>query len=145
MKEAKDSYLLYWWHRLDEEDFVQFTICVLDQFTPANSDDFTLVFDQRTSIQTREKKDDILKEKINSNMGRVGDGVINLSYVSIMREIETWENSLFEFEEKMDDMEDEEDSERTNRKKRNLKKRISSLELKIEESKKVCLEMKSKE
>ena len=77
-------------------------------------------------------------------MGRVGDRVINLSYVSIMRKIETWENTLFDFEEKMDDLE-EEDTDRTSQKKVNLKKRIASLEAKIEESKKVCIEMKRKD
>lgn len=77
-------------------------------------------------------------------MGRVGDGVINLSYVSIMHKIEAWENTLFDFEEKMDDLE-EEDTDRTSQKKVNLKKRIASLEAKIEESKKVCIEMKRKD
>ena len=38
-----DSWLLYWWHRLDQEGFVQFTLCVLDKFQSTNSDEFNLV------------------------------------------------------------------------------------------------------
>ena len=40
---TNSSYLLYWWHKLDNEGFVQFTICVLDRFQRANSTIFQLV------------------------------------------------------------------------------------------------------
>ena len=43
IKNENESYLLYWWHRLDTEDFVQFTICVLDKFHIANATDFALI------------------------------------------------------------------------------------------------------
>ena len=40
---SSDVYLLYWWHCLDEEGFLQFTICTLDCFMQANADKFNLV------------------------------------------------------------------------------------------------------
>ena len=43
IRDSKESYLLYWWHRLDDEGFIQFTICVLEKFNRANTEDFTLV------------------------------------------------------------------------------------------------------
>ena len=39
---ANESYLLYWWHKLDEEGFVQFTLCILDKLQRANTRDFNL-------------------------------------------------------------------------------------------------------
>ena len=41
--EVNQSYLLYWWHTLDKEGFVQFTLCVLDQFQRASTPEFNLV------------------------------------------------------------------------------------------------------
>ena len=41
---VKETYLLYWWHKLDVEGFVQFTLCILDKFQRANASDFQLVF-----------------------------------------------------------------------------------------------------
>ena len=43
IKNSTESYLLYWWHCLDEDGFVQFTLCVLDKFMRANANDFALV------------------------------------------------------------------------------------------------------
>ena len=65
MKNANESYLLYWWHRLDTEDFVQFAICVLDKFQRANTMDFALVSNKHsssTSSPNRTKQDDELKK-----------------------------------------------------------------------------------
>ena len=46
-----ESWLLYWWHRLDQEGFVQFTLCVLDKFQRANSDEFNLVSGEAKKIK----------------------------------------------------------------------------------------------
>ena len=35
------SYLLYCWHRLDIEEFLMFTVCILDKFQKSNSKDFS--------------------------------------------------------------------------------------------------------
>ena len=139
IKDDRESYLLYWWHRLDEEDFVQFTICVLDKFHRSNANEFTLVFNNRPDSHTRKSKDDIIKDRIATNMGRVGEGVVSLSYCSLQREIEAWENTCYDYQEKLDDLVNEDKNERTIRKRRNLKKRITSLEEKVQRPRRCAL------
>jgi len=61
MKNANESYLLYWSHFLDTEDFVQFTICVLDKFQRANVTDLALISNKHSSSssspnRTRKRK-----------------------------------------------------------------------------------------
>ena len=87
------------------------------------------------------KKDDAVKEKIAQNMGRVGDGVLSLSYVTMQREIETWESTAFNLTDKLYDMEEEEQTDRVVQKMSNLKKRLLSLEENISESKKRCAKL----
>ena len=89
---------MYWWHRLDDEGFIQFTICVLEKFNRANTEDFTLVLIKGMNLTP------VRRSRISSKrkLARIWEGLakLHLSYVSIMREIETWENTLFDFEEK---------------------------------------------
>ena len=138
IKSDSESYLLYWWHRLDEEDFVQFTICALDKFHRSNATEFTRVFNERKSDLVRIRKDDVIKEKMAENMGRVGDGVLSLSIVNIQREIESWEATAFDLSDRLFDLEDGELTDRTISRITNIKKRIFSLEEKIEGGKKRC-------
>ena len=126
---------------MDEEDFVQFTICVLDKFHRSNSVEFTRAFNEKKKEFVRQKKDDAVKEKIAQNMGRVGDGVLSLSYVTMQREIETWESTAFNLTDKLYDMEEEEQTDRVVQKMSNLKKRLLSLDEKISESKKRCAKL----
>ena len=89
----------------------------------------------------RQKKDNVLKEKIAQNMGRVGDGVLSLSYVTMQREIETWESTAFTLNDRLYDMEEEEQTDRVVHKISNFKKRLHLLEEKIGESKKRCAKL----
>lgn len=40
---VKETYLLYYWHKLDVDGFVQFTLCILDKFQRLNDTEFQLV------------------------------------------------------------------------------------------------------
>ena len=68
-KAHNDSFLLYWWHRLDTEGFVQFTICVLDKFHCANAKHFALVSDIYCSPSSRETSAKKEKKEIAKQMG----------------------------------------------------------------------------
>ena len=140
IKNAAETYLLYWWHRLDCEGFVQFTLCVLDKFQRANSADFALVSNKNivSSSPTRAKKDDELKEKMTNNIGKVGDGVQSLSYITIQREIENWETKHFDLTCKLIP-EINEGAPSSAHVAKVIKKRIRELEDKIEEAKKRCV------
>ena len=138
IKNENESYLLYWWHRLDTEDFVQFTICVLDKFHISNATDFALISNKNNqspkSPSKYKQEDDKLKREMTDNMGKVGDGVITMSYITIQREIENWESTAFMLECKL--LEDGE-----NIAVEFIKKRITQLEDKISDAKKRCLHM----
>jgi len=138
IKNENESYLLYWWHRLDTEDFVQFTICVLDKFHIANATDFALISNKNSQSPNASNKnkenDEKMKREMTANMGKVGDGVITMSYITIQREIENWESTAFTLECKL-----LEDSE--NVAVEFIKKRILQLEEKISDAKKRCLHM----
>ena len=56
---VKEKYLLYWWHKLDVEGFVQFTLCILDKFQRANTSNFQLVsnvYNENSSKKKRKRK-----------------------------------------------------------------------------------------
>ena len=71
-------------------------------------------------------------------MGRVGDGVLSLSIVNMQREIESWESTAFDLSDRLFDLEDEEQTYQTISRIANIKKRILSLEDKIDGGKKRC-------
>ena len=127
---------------MDEEDFIQFTICALDKFHRVNSNEFALVSDNRGAQFTRKKKDDELKDKIATNMGRVGDGVLNLSYVTLQREIQIWEAESFRLDVQVDGLEEEDQTNRNVKLVNRLKKRILSLDTTINDAKKRFLSYK---
>ena len=52
VKNGNESYLLYCWRRLDEEDFFQFTICILNKFHRSNTTDYTLVSNKHSTSTT---------------------------------------------------------------------------------------------
>ena len=53
-----------------------------------------------------------MKEKITQNMGRVGDGVLSLAYVTMQREIETWESTVLTLTDKVYDLGEEPQTDR---------------------------------
>ena len=85
-----ESWLLYWWHRLDEQGFVQFTLCVLDKFQRTNSDEFNLVSGEaknnKAASDINQSPD--IRQAIANNIGKVGTGVAALVYVMLNRAIE---------------------------------------------------------
>ena len=105
LKMKNESYLLYWRHCLDTEDFVQFTICVLETFHTSNATDFALISNKNNQSQKAPAKykqeDEKIKREMTDNMGKVGDGVITISYITIQREIENWELTAFMLECKL--------------------------------------------
>ena len=56
IKAQTESYLLYWWHWLDIDDFVQFTLCVLDKFQRSNATDFALIFNKHVAPSPNKSK-----------------------------------------------------------------------------------------
>ena len=88
-------FLLYWWHKLDGEGFVQFTLCIIDKFQRSNAVDFQLVSNTYTSSSPKKGKDENTKIMIASNMGKVGEAINNTSVINTRREIDTWQSELF--------------------------------------------------
>ena len=72
-----ETYLLYWWHRLDEEDVLQFTVCVLDQFQRANSETYALVGREHVSAskENSNSPSESIKREMLKNISRVGSRV----------------------------------------------------------------------
>ena len=106
---ANDSYLLYWWHRLDAEYFIQSTLCVLDNFQRSDAKEFSLVSNNHaspTKSVNNKKKDKNIKEEMIKNMTIVGDGFKALSYVAIQSEVEAWEDVCYRLEDTFMDLED---------------------------------------
>ena len=101
---TNSSYLLYWWHKLDNEGFVQFTICVLDRFQRANSTIFQLVSSEHNASSPGRagRRDDRTQREMSENMGRIGDGIRTMSVIHARREIETWQKELYNVQEVMD-------------------------------------------
>ena len=132
-----ESYLLYWWNKLDQEGFVQFTLCVLDKFQRANTTKFNLVSNIHLIPTKRStgNQDDENKKKRAINMGLVGEGIKTMSYITIEREIENWEERLYKMEDKLVDYEDA--SEYSCKMIDNTKKRMRDLEDKISNQKRL--------
>ena len=65
-----ETFFLYWWHRLDEEGFVHFTLCILDKFQRANAKYFALVSNQHTNTVGLKRGNDV-KVDIAKNMAMV--------------------------------------------------------------------------
>ena len=79
-----DISLLYWWHRLDEEGYLQFTICVLDIFQRSNTDEFLLVSKSYAGSSPASGPSENLKKEMAKNVAIVGEGVKTLSYTSLV-------------------------------------------------------------
>ena len=137
---SNSSYMLYWWHKLDVEDFVQFTICTLDKFHRANASEFQLVSSEHQSPLRRVKQNDDVKNiALTETMGRIGDGIKTLSVITARREIESWQKELFNMEEVQEDLDEVDDSSTRGQKKRKrVERRIGELKGQINETKKIC-------
>ena len=75
-------------------------------------------------------------------MGRVGDGVLNLSYVTLQREIQIWEAESFKLDVQVNGLEEEDQTNRNVKLVNRLKKMILSLDTTINDAKKRCLSYK---
>ena len=95
--------MLYWWHWLDQEGFVQFTVCVLDKFQRANSKDFNLVSSEARKQNEKNKKLDI-KEAIADNIKTVGNSVATLGFALLNDKINQWQGEKYNLEDLLDDM-----------------------------------------
>ena len=107
---SKDSYLLYWWNKLDVEGFMQLTLCTLDKFQRANATDFNIVSYTHNFPSLRVAKDNTHKKVMSDNMGRVGYGITTMSIITACCEIETWQEKLFNLENELKDLEKKSDS-----------------------------------
>ena len=95
-----DYWLLYWWHRLDTEQMLQFTICILDKFQRANAETFALVARERdaTKLPSTATSEKDKGAAIAQNVAVVGEGVKSLSYATIFCEIETCKEKVCNLE-----------------------------------------------
>ena len=106
---VKETYLLYYWHKLDVEGCVQFTLCILDQFQRSNATDFQLVsnvHELKSPTKEKVKKD----SNIAKNVGSVGDAVSTLGIMQARRDVVTWQESLFAMEGKLEVLEETNDA-----------------------------------
>ena len=110
----------------------------MDKFHSSNATYFALVsnkYSSSTTTPSRSKHEDAkLKREMTANMGKVGDGVKNMSYITIQRKIENWETTIFKLMCTL-----LEDSEHIAVE--IIKKRILQLEEHISDAKKRCLNM----
>ena len=104
-----ESWLLYWWDRLDKEGMLQFTICILDKFQRANAETFALVARERSTKVSTSVAADAEKTVLARNVAVVGKGVKSLSYATIFREIETCEEKVCNLELLLLEVEDSDD------------------------------------
>ena len=137
-----ETYLLYWWHRLDEEDVLQFTVCVLDQFQRANSETFTLVDREHASAskENSNSPSESTKREIFKNISRVGSGVESLAFATLSREVEVREDRISNLEIKLHESGDDGTSNLVI----SCKRRIDSLKGKVVNAKKQCKGLLSK-
>ena len=134
-----ESWLLYWWDRLDKEDVLQFTLCILDKFQRANAEIFSLVGREHAAAakdSASSSSPDSIKKLMATNIALVGEGVKSLSYATLSREIEAWEDKIYNLECLCDVNDDASLSDEQNKRVDRNRKRISSLSTKIEEAKK---------
>ena len=120
------SYLLYWWKILDQEELLHFSCVKLPNELTANSSHFSLVSDGRSARRVINSPD--LKSNLSSNIKLIGNGVNNLADIALEREIEVWEDKKFELELTLFDTEDE-------RRVKLIKNRINVLDDKINKRK----------
>ena len=80
--------MLYWWHKLDVEEFVRFTFCILDKFQRANASNFQLVSNVY-SVDSPKKKKDKKDTEIVKNVGTVGAAISTLYIMTIRRDMES--------------------------------------------------------
>ena len=135
---TSDTYLLYWWHRLDEEGFLQFTVCALDKFQRANAEEFSLVSRRNTTRTSSSNSVDSIRKEMVANVKEVGEGVKMLSYTTLLREIEAWEEKVYDMNDKLLDLEQEPQSDVVKKRGENILKRIGNLNGKITETKRRC-------
>ena len=137
------SYILYWWHKLDVEGFVQFTICTLDKFHRVNSNDFQLVSSEHQSQSPSRgpgRKEEIKNRMMTETMGRICDGIKTLGMITTKREIETWQKELYNMEEIMEDLEEKNDnSTRGEKKRKRIERRIGELQGQINDTQKCVI------
>jgi len=84
-------YSLYWWHKLDIEGFVKFTVCILDKFQCANATYFNLVSNVHHSPDKR-RKDDDEKNNIVLSLSMAGNGIMELGKITMERKNDNWED-----------------------------------------------------
>ena len=70
------------------------------------------------------------------NVAIVGEGVKNLAYTSLAREIESWTEKVFKLDERIIDLEDEFETEVNMKKRKIYKERRDNLSKNIEKAKK---------
>ena len=55
--DIKETFVLYWWHKLDVVGFVQFTLYILHKFQRINASDFQLVSNMYSINSPKKEKD----------------------------------------------------------------------------------------
>ena len=70
-----------------------------------------------------------------TNVKEVGEGVKMLSYTTLLREIEAWEEKVYDMNDKLLDLEQETQSDVVKKRGENILKRIGNLNGKITEAK----------
>ena len=96
------SEILYWWHVLDEYQMLRFTTSVLSVSVQASAERSAEVAPPRRRRSTDD--DGETRREIAVNLGSVGSAVQRLSYVSLQREISTWESRKLALEDQLDEM-----------------------------------------
>lgn len=94
--------MLYWWNKFDVEGFAQFTFCILDKFQRANASDSQFVSNVY-SVNSPKKEKDKNDNEIARNVETVGAGISTLGIMTARRNMESWQKTLFDMEEKLED------------------------------------------
>ena len=86
--DVKETYLLYWLHKLDVDEFIQFTLCILDKFQRANASDFQLVSNVY-SVNLPKKDKDKKDTYIAKNAKTVRAAINTLDIMTARRDMES--------------------------------------------------------
>ena len=93
----KMFYLLYFWHKLDVEGYVQFTLAKLPDWVKANSSSFTL-----TSPQAAYRKEsDKSRQLLASSIETVGTAIATHAVTSVNKTINSYKQELLTVQLKM--------------------------------------------
>ena len=98
---------------------------------------FALVGRELAAFGSQTTTSDTLKKEIAKNIALVGEGVKTLSYATLSREVEAWEDKIYNLESILNVTENNDTfvSEAEKKKDMMIKMRINSLTLKVGEAK----------